>query len=414
MTTPMLPSSGEYLKSIYRSAKTARESHNILVSNESIHRLLYSPAFIATFKHVTAVRGIALPLKFSSHLEELNFLSIWALLDFGSSYRVPLHMATGRGSSDNIRALMFALYLSSATGEDLLSAKGLQNISAAKIAELLGVSLHAEKPHSAIPGVTVGQLGGPIYEFVKSLAGVLQDTGETLVNSGYPNLGAFVLEALKEGSKAQKNDPDAVVEVVLERLAKALLSFQDLIVADGQSIYIFKKALQLVHSISIRFGSLDPSPFPVPSTKSLPVISDSTLPSMLVYLGVMDTTSTDLPSLNNAFKSADSAERLAELLSAPEAVSTSPADLSLPPRDGPHLPVVSSYVLRAAAIDTCQLIADYARTLEPGVTDADGNSLDWIREITPFEIGHWLVNIAKYRKGYRELGRFVAEDTVYF
>lgn len=140
----------------------------------------------------------------------------------GSGYRVPLHRETGRGAWDSIRAFVFGLYISSTTdGEgDLLSATGMQTLSEAKIAELLGVSLHTEQPHEHIHGLTVGQVGGPGYELVRLLKTLLDETGKVLVNGGYPNLGSFVAEALKEGARTanEKGDTAVAAEVVLERV----------------------------------------------------------------------------------------------------------------------------------------------------------------------------------------------------
>lgn len=142
-------------------------------------------------------------------------LSVLSLLNFGSGYRVPLHAATGRGAWDTMRALVLSLYLGSTSGEDdLLSAKGMKKISPATVAELLRVDVHVERPHETLPGVTVGELGGPLYELVKLITDVLNETGRLLVDYGYPNLGSFVLAALEEGKKAG----DAQLEVVLERV----------------------------------------------------------------------------------------------------------------------------------------------------------------------------------------------------
>lgn len=165
--------------------------------------------------------GLSFPLRFSSVLDELNFLSVLSLLNFGSGYRIPLHQETGRGAWDNVRALAFSFYLASSTGEgDLLSAKGLQTITETQISEFMRVNMHREQPHPEIPGIVVGQLGGPMYELVKLIAKSLNETGSILLSSGYLNLGSFVLEALKEGGGARKvsNKPDPVVEVVLERV----------------------------------------------------------------------------------------------------------------------------------------------------------------------------------------------------
>jgi hypothetical protein len=193
------------------------------ISDANIERLLLSPAFTETYHRITSTsHGLAFPLNFPSSLSELNLLSILALLNMASGYRAPLHRETGRGAWDSIRAFVFGLYLSSATdGEsDLLSAIGMQTLSEAKIAELLGVSLHTERQHEHIHGLTIGQVGGPGWELVQLLKTLLDETGKILVSGGYPNLGSFVAEALKEGARVahEKADPGVAADMVLERV----------------------------------------------------------------------------------------------------------------------------------------------------------------------------------------------------
>lgn len=131
---------------------------------------------------------------------------------------MPLHTQTGRGAWDSIRALMLSLYITSTGEGDLLSAKGMRALTASKIAELMGINLHVERPHDKISGVTIGELGGPLYELVKMISEVLNETGEILEKSGYKNLGTFVLEALQQAGKVQEKSADEAVEVVLERV----------------------------------------------------------------------------------------------------------------------------------------------------------------------------------------------------
>jgi hypothetical protein len=220
--------------------------------------------------------GLPLPLKFPSPISELNLLSILALLNIASGYRVPLHRETGRGARDSIRAFVFGLYLSSAAdGEgDLLSARGMQTLGEAKLAELLGVSLHTERQHETIQGLTVGQIGGPGWEIVQLLKTLLNETGKILVNGGYPNLGSFVAEALKEGQRVafEKGDPTAASDVVLERvrrrsametndalihvnfqLVRAIPGFQDMGMINDQRVYLhcFRQDLPLTRAFRI-------------------------------------------------------------------------------------------------------------------------------------------------------------------
>jgi len=164
--------------------------------------------------------GVAMPLKFASILDELNVLSLLALLNFGSSFDAPLRAQTGHGASNAIRALIFSMYLSSTPSSgDLLSAEGMKTLSATQVAEFMGVNVHVEKAHATIPGIVVGELGGPVHRFVHLVTSTINETGTILLNSGYPNLGFLVVEALKEGERAQSAErPNAISEVVIEKV----------------------------------------------------------------------------------------------------------------------------------------------------------------------------------------------------
>ncbi|KAJ6603102.1 hypothetical protein B0H10DRAFT_2079353 [Mycena sp. CBHHK59/15] len=404
MDSALFPASGSFLQSIRTSSRGLREAANVLVQEQAIKRLLLSPAFTSSFKRVSSSHGLAMPLNFPSAGAELNLLSILSLLNFGSGYRGPLHAETGHGAWDCMRAFVFSLYITSSVDEDdLLSAKGLKNISEGKVAELMRVNIHVEKPHETLEHVIIGELRGPMYDLVRLVSKILNETGEILDNMGYHDLGMFVLEALKEGQKACSDaDDHADVEVVLERLVRAFPGFQDMAVVDGQRIFCFKKALFLIHAISVRFGSTKPPLFPVPSTSHMPVFSDNVLPSLLIHLGVIDISAS--PTLSSLFPHAGSQESLAALLAtaAPEI-----DDVKTVPKDGPALSIDQAYILRAAAIDACELIIEVAHTL-------DAASLEWLNAIHLPALDMWIWAVAKDRADYRRLERFVLRDTVFF
>ncbi|KAJ7928616.1 hypothetical protein B0H13DRAFT_2248418 [Mycena leptocephala] len=398
------PASGEFLQSIRTSSRALRMAANISIEEEAIKRLLLSPSFTSSFKRVSASHGLAMPLNFPSPGAELNLLSILALLNFGSGYRGPLHAETGHGAWDCMRAFVFSLYItSSADEEDLLSARGIQNISEARVAELMRVNVHTERPHETLQHVTIGELRGPMYDLVKLVTRVLNETGGILVNMGYPDLGMFVSEALKEGRKALSDrNNHADVEVILERLVRAFPAFQDMAVVDGQRIFCLKKALFLIHAISVRFGSADPPPFPVPSTSHMPVFSDNVLPSLLIHLGVIDISGS--PNLSILFPDAGSPEQLSALLAT---AVPGTGDTKVLPKDGPVLSTNQAYILRAAAIDACELIIEVAHTLNEPL-------LEWLRDTDLPSLDMWIWAVAKDRSDYRQLERFVLQDTVFF
>ncbi|KAF5370712.1 hypothetical protein D9758_002091 [Tetrapyrgos nigripes] len=415
-----LPPSGSYLDSIRSSAHSLRVRSGIKIESDAITRLLSSPAFISSFQRVSKVHGLALPLNFPSPLAELNLISVMSLLNFGSGYRVPLHRSAGRGAWDCIRALVFGMFISSSADEDdLLSAKGMQNIATGKIAELMGVSIHVEKPHESIPGVTVGELGGPLYQLVKLITGVLNQTGKLLTEAGYPDLGTFVAESLKEGArvKASSQKANADVETVLEKLVRFLPAFQDMAVVNGQGrsclyqapaatnghpdVYCFKKALFLIHAVTVRFGTITSPPFPICDTSHLPVFSDNVLPSLLIHLGVMGVSSSSM--LSHLFVDTRSPEKLDSLLGHPPALP--PDGSNQLPDDGPIVTSDQAYILRAGAIEACELMFKVANQMEDPT---------WMKEIRLPDIDMWLWSVAKDRGDYRKLERFVLRDTVFF
>jgi len=406
MTAPF-PASGDYIRSIRDSSRCLRRGSNISIKPESIKRLLLSPAFTGSFKRVSASHGLALPLLFPSVLAELNLIAILSILNFASGYRSQLHAATGRGAWDSVRAFVFSLYLASAGDEgDFLSARGMQAIGDQKVAELMGVNLFAERPHETIPGLVVGEMGGPLYDLVKLVTATLNETGEVLVNMGYPNLGSFVVEALKEGEKVRSDsNSSADVDAVVERLVRAFPAFRDMALVHGQPVYCFKKALFLINAVGIRFGPTSPPPFPIPSTSNIPIFADNVIPSLLIHLGVIDLSDSS-PPLAHHFPKSGSNDMLTSLLASPPSVSMS--NQKAVPKDGPVLTPDEAYILRAAAIDACELIVESLHT-----STSPSDPL-WVKDITLPELDMWIWSIAKDRFDYRALDRFVLRDTVFF
>ncbi|KAJ7072426.1 hypothetical protein C8F01DRAFT_1103966, partial [Mycena amicta] len=355
------PESGHYLESIRASAAAATRNAGVVVNEAAIARLVASSAFQSSFDRLAAADNMAMPLLFPSAAAELCFFGLLAILNFGSGFRVPLHKATGgRGASNTMKALALGMYISD---EGLMTAHGMQNISQAKIAELMNVKLHIERPHETLP-VVVGELGGPMYDLVKLVTGTLNETGDILVNKGYSDLGVFIAQVLQT---AQTN-----VDVILEHLVRTFPAFQDMAVVDGQQIFCFKKALFLIHAISVRFPS---APFPLPSVSvNLPILTDNVVPSLLVHLGVIDLSgSAPLASIP---LHAASPERLQTLLATAAPGSIAPIAVS----PGPVVSSNQAFILRAAAIDACERIVEAAKAAgmdgcdkhEAGPVDLEG------------------------------------------
>ncbi|KAG9316426.1 hypothetical protein JVU11DRAFT_2460 [Chiua virens] len=307
------------------------------------------------------------------------------------------------------------MYLSSATGQgDLLTAKGMRNVTPQQIAELMSVKIYVERSHETLPGVTVGELGGSVYDLVKLIASTLNETGEILERSGMADLGSFVLRSL---TSKHAGGSGATVDDILNDLVSAFPAFRDMAVVDGRPVYCFKKALFLIHAMTLRFGSSSPPPLPLPDTTNLPVFTDNVLPSLLVHLGVLDLSGAKDAALRDIFPDAANSTKVNTLLALPQdtgigtAVGSGTKPGKVPPKEGPTLTSDQAYILRAAAVDTCEKIVKYAHQLDEASLSDDQK---WIKDITPPELDMWLWAVAKDRPDYRELERFVLRDTVFF
>ena len=112
----------------------------------------------------------------------------------------------------------------------------------------------------------------------------------------------------------------------------------------------------MLHALVIRFGDETPPKVPLPDTSQLPVFSDNVIPSMLVHLGVLDLSAANLPRLRDAFGTLNVTENLQYV---PNGEKN-----SLEMAQGPELSLEEAYVLRAAAVDACEMIVDAARSIQ--------------------------------------------------
>ncbi|THH29625.1 hypothetical protein EUX98_g4568 [Antrodiella citrinella] len=186
-------------------------------------------------------------------------------------------------------------------------------------------------------------------------------------------------------------------------------------IVDGEPVYCFKKALLTIHAVAARYSTEDPPPLPLPRTSELPVFSDNVIPSLLIHLDIIDLT-TSYPTFNllSIFPDAHKEETVNALL----AVAPPQGEkVKWTPKEGPVLTTEQAYILRAAAVDACNLIVETARNLSDGEIQAraaDGSSLAWLKEITVPQVDAWIWAVAKDRADYRRLERFVLRNTPYF
>jgi hypothetical protein len=182
-------------------------------------------------------------------------------------------------------------------------------------------------------------------------------------------------------------------------------------------VYVFKKALFLLHALVLRFAPSDPitaSVVPLPDTRAIPVFSDNVLPSMLVQLGALDVSQSGYTAHRTAFAKLDAEGNLAYTPTVVQGGAVgqgSRRSLTLPGvEEGPVLNEEEAYALRAAAVDVCELLVETARKL-----DLD-NLLEenhWVKKLTLPELDGWLWAVAKEGR-LRSLTRFAQPGTVMY
>ncbi len=120
---------------------------------------------------------------------------------------------------------------------------------------------------------------------------------------------------------------------------------------------------------------------------------------MLIHLGVIDLSES---LLSRIFPGV--VEKLPSLLKEAPSDKTPPS-----PSEGPMLSAEQAFVLRASAIDACEMIIAETRA---SVLSKEG--VEWIKEITLPELDMWIWGVAKDRSDYRQLKRFVLRETIFF
>lgn len=87
---------GNFIEAVRTSCRSFVEQSLVKVSQKGIENFLNKLdklQYVELSDDVT----IKMPLKFETVNDELNFITVIDLLNFGSGYRVPLHELAGRG-----------------------------------------------------------------------------------------------------------------------------------------------------------------------------------------------------------------------------------------------------------------------------------------------------------------------------
>lgn len=397
-TSPLPSNTSEYVRATRSSCASASTALGLTPNVAAIDAFLTS-LDQARFSRLCTQHGLSFPLRFPTPTAEVNFLSIVALLNALSGYRTAFHTATGCGAYQNVVRLMIGLYISSAdedrvVGAGTLTAKGMVGLTEARIVELLGVSVHQERQHETLAGVTVGVRGGEMFEAVQLILNAMHGVGRKLEQLNSPSLGAYIVLLLTH-AKSENMDDVQATDYLTCNIAQTFPEFRDThhISALNQDVFLFKRIFFLLHSLRCKFA--DKLEWCVPDTKlTLPMFVDNVLPTMCVWFNMF----------NLADQLPNGMERLYDW------VRTKHCNADLPRQGlvtgskqaGPRLSQDETYAIRAATLNLGAAIVQRAKQL---AEQCDANR--WLQTLNEVDLDAYLWSVAKDDEALRSVPRLV-------
>ncbi|GIL75118.1 hypothetical protein Vretimale_7807 [Volvox reticuliferus] len=325
-----MPGTLNVLDLVHRSCAEVAGLHaeHVRIDGEAVSQL--AAELVAAADDVRgAVRGLPLPIKFSSLEQELTLLALYHLLDFGSGYDKQLaRLSGGRDARETLLYGLIGLHLGGAR----LDHHKLKSFSMYDIHQVFGIESTTEV--AVMPGVTMAK-PGPLQPLCKLMISALNETGSILAEQGLKTPGELLLTMAEGLKKAGRTTASAFVEELVDTLP----AFRDAVLFDGRTLTLHRKAQNLAADLALVYGSRDER-FLFTDVDQLAADSGATTIAVLRAKGVL---------------------RLSEELGA---IIDSGTELPA----GPH-----ERALRAAAVIACDRLvatAAAARTADTGVEPA--------------------------------------------
>jgi hypothetical protein len=133
---------------------------------------------------------IRFPLAFPSQLHETNIQATLAVLrPTFTKYAAALRARrgnTGASPGETVLRGVIGMYLGSTSEawdkKNLLSARGMLNLSEDQLAEYFDCPIMIEREHETMKGITVGERGGKLLELVQEVKAVLKSVSPSGVD----------------------------------------------------------------------------------------------------------------------------------------------------------------------------------------------------------------------------------------
>jgi Potential Queuosine, Q, salvage protein family len=166
-------------------------------------------------------------------------------------------------------------------------------------------------------------------------------------------------------------------------IVEALPGFRDMALVNDEPVYIFKKVQLLTMDLYKRFSSSNPELFAFYDIQDLTLFADNVIPTILHHLNIIPLTVPD-----------DATSRQKKLIT----------ELKEDLRTGRETTMERSYILRAVAVDACEIVVRTAREME---------GFCGLKEMTAEQLDAYFWQIGKVGD-MREIIRFCDPNTVFF
>ncbi|KAG2429042.1 hypothetical protein HXX76_011284 [Chlamydomonas incerta] len=283
-----MPGAPNVLEDVHRSCAEVAALHREHVSIDDTALTALAAELAAAADDVRcAVRGLPLPIRFSSLEQELTLLALFHLLDFGSGYLATPAARRQSGGREWREALLYGL-LGLHLGGTRLDSHKLKSFSMYDVNQVFGLDATVEVP--VMPGVTMAK-PGPLQPLCKSLLAALNDTGAQLAEAGHKTPGELLLAVGEELGKAGRTSASAFVE----ELVDALPAFRDTLLYDGRTLVLQRRAQNLAADLACVYGGREGGArFAFPDVEQLAGDSGPTTIAALRAKGVLRVADPDL------------------------------------------------------------------------------------------------------------------------
>ncbi|KAI9485908.1 MAG: hypothetical protein EXX96DRAFT_471901 [Benjaminiella poitrasii] len=264
------------VEAVRSSCQTFVEKSPVKISQKGIEAFL-SKLDKAEYEELAYDATMKMPLKFETVNDELNFVTLIDLINFGSGYRVPLHELAGRGAFDTIRfgAMYFHI------GGKPMTAETFKDITILDVAEMFQFPIDREVRHEKLDFVTMTEPTA-LKPFAAGLTKVLNTTGDYLVARGYKDLAEFILDHVKKTPQ----DASSLVDHFVHAFPGLADCYQFPEAQDP--VYLYKKAQIIVYHLWFTFREQLPDLFDFKDIDTLTIFSDNVIPTMLAHLGIIE------------------------------------------------------------------------------------------------------------------------------